>query len=98
MGLVAGFLETGDTLEECVIREVHEEVQLEITNLKYFGSQPWPYPCGIMIGFTADYVSGSIHLQDEELSRGAWFARDQMPEIPDKMSIARQLIDNWLNS
>ena len=98
MGLVAGFLETGETLEECVIREVHEEVQLEITNLKYFGSQPWPYPCGIMIGFTADYVSGSIHLQDEELSRGAWFARDQMPEIPDKMSIARQLIDNWLNS
>ena len=97
MGLVAGFVETGETLEECVVREVHEEVQLDITNIRYFGSQPWPYPCGIMIGFTADYVSGNIHLQEEELSRGSWFSRDKMPEIPDKMSIARQLIDDWLH-
>ena len=95
-GLVAGFVETGETLEECVRREVHEEVGLEIKNIRYFGSQPWPYPCGIMIGFTADYAGGQIHLQEEELSSGKWFDRDHLPQIPDKMSIARKLIDDYL--
>ena len=95
-GLVAGFVETGETLEQCVEREVMEETQLRITHLRYFGSQPWPYPSGIMVGFTADYESGTIHLQDEELSRGGWFDRQHLPDIPDKMSIARQLIDDWL--
>ena len=95
-GLVAGFVETGETLEECVVREVQEETQLTIGNIKYFGSQPWPYPCGIMIGFTAEYVSGEISLQDEELSNGGWFSKDNIPNIPDKMSIARKLIDDWL--
>jgi NAD+ diphosphatase len=95
-GLVAGFVETGETLEECVRREVHEEVGLEIKNIRYFGSQPWPYPCGIMIGFTADYAGGQIHLQEEELSSGKWFDRDHLPQIPDKMSIARKLIDDYI--
>ena len=95
-GLVAGFVETGETLEQCVEREVMEETHLRIKKLRYFGSQPWPYPSGIMIGFTADYESGELHLQDEELSRGGWFDRAHMPEIPDKMSIARRLIDDWL--
>lgn len=94
-GLVAGFVETGETLEQCVEREVMEETHLRITNLRYFGSQPWPYPSGIMIGFTADYASGELRLQDEELSRGGWFTRDHLPHIPDKMSIARRLIDDW---
>jgi NAD+ diphosphatase len=75
-----------------------EETHLRIKNLRYFGSQPWPYPSGIMIGFTADYESGELHLQDEELSRGGWFDRAHMPEIPDKMSIARRLIDDWLDN
>ncbi len=97
-GLVAGFLETGETLEQCVRREVREEVGIEITNLRYFGSQPWPYPCGVMIGFTADYLSGSIHLQEEELSRGGWFDINHLPMLPDKLSIARMLIDDWIVS
>ena len=96
-GLVAGFVETGETLEDCVKREVKEEVGLTITNIQYFGSQPWPYPCGIMIGFTADYVSGEIHLQEEELSGAGWFDHEHLPQIPDKMSIARKLIDNYID-
>ena len=85
-GLVAGFLEPGETLEECVYREVLEETGLHIKNLKYFGSQPWPYPSGIMIGFTADYESGNIKLQQEELNAGAFYTKDNLPEIPKKLS------------
>ena len=96
-GLVAGFLETGESLEECVERELREEVGIRIKNLKYFGSQPWPYPFGLMVGFTADYADGDIRLQKEELTEGGWFTRDNMPPIPDKASIARMLIDDWLN-
>ena len=95
-GLVAGFVETGETLEEAVVREVHEEVGIKIKNIRYFASQPWPYPCGLMVGFTADYVSGDLHLQRSELDDAGWFDRDHLPPVPDKMSIARQLIDSWL--
>lgn len=95
-GLVAGFLEPGETLEECVHREVMEETGLRINNLEYFGSQPWPYPSGIMIGFTADYESGEIKLQAEELNAGAFYTKDNLPEIPKKLSLARSLIDSWL--
>lgn len=96
-GLVAGFLETGESLEQCVEREVHEEIGIKIKNLKYFGSQPWPYPFGLMVGFTAEYAGGEIHLQKEELCEGGWFTRDKLPPIPDKASIARRLIDDWVN-
>ena len=95
-GLVAGFIEVGETLEECVRREVREETGLEIKELHYFASQPWPYPSGLMIGFTATYAGGSLKLQAEELSTGAFFTKDNLPEIPRKLSLARKLIDAWL--
>ncbi len=97
-GLVAGFVETGETLEECVRREVLEETGIVVRNIQYFGSQPWPYPSGLMIGFTADYESGELKLQTSELNKGGWFKRNNMPDIPDKLSIARMLIDDWLEN
>lgn len=95
-GLVAGFLEAGETLEQCVEREVMEETGLRIKNIRYFASQPWPYPSGLMVGFTADYEDGIIKLQADELTAGAFFSRDNLPELPQKLSIARRLIDWWL--
>lgn len=95
-GLVAGFVEAGETLEQCVHREVMEETGLTIKNLRYVGNQPWPYPSVMMLGFTAEYESGQIKLQDEELSAGAFYRRDNLPEIPRKPSIARRLIDAWI--
>jgi NAD+ diphosphatase len=97
-GLVAGFVETGESLEECVRREVREETGLEVRNIRYFGSQPWPYPFGLMVGFTAEYAGGELRLQTEELCDGGWFTRDNLPPIPDKASLARRLIDDWLAS
>jgi NAD+ diphosphatase len=95
-GLVAGFVETGESLEECVKREVMEETGIEITNIRYFASQPWPYPMGLMVGFQADYVSGEIQLVDGELRDASFFRRDNLPPVPEKLSMARMLIDNWL--
>lgn len=95
-GLVAGFVETGETLEEAVIREVKEETGLKIKNIRYYSSQPWPYPSGLMVGFYAEYESGEITLQRSELRNGGWFNKNSLPRIPEKLSIARQLIDNWL--
>lgn len=94
-GLVAGFLETNETLEQCVRREVREETGLEISDIQYAGNQPWPFPSGVMIGFTAKYASGDISIQASELRDARFFRRDNLPPLPDQMSIARQLIDAW---
>ncbi|SEE01288.1 NAD(+) diphosphatase [Prevotella sp. lc2012] len=95
-GLVAGFVETGETLEEAVAREAFEETGVTISNIRYFASQPWPYPCGLMVGFNADYVGGEIHLQESEIAKGGWFRKDNLPTIPEKLSIARKLLDAWI--
>lgn len=96
LGLVAGFVETGETLEDCVRREVQEETNISIKNIRYFRSQPWPYPNGLMIGFKAEYESGEIRLQRSELKKGGWYNRNNLPPIPGKVSLARMLIDDWL--
>ena len=95
-GLVAGFVETGETLEECVAREVMEETGLRIRDLRYVASQPWPFPCGLMIGFEAETDDEDIVLQRSELNKGGWFTRQNLPAIPGKVSLARKLIDRWL--
>lgn len=96
LGLVAGFVETGETLEECLRREVWEETHIHVKNIRYFASQPWPYPSGLMVGFTAEYEDGELHLQRSELNKGGWFRRDNMPAIPGEVSLARHLIDYWM--
>lgn len=97
-GLVAGFVETGESLEECVRREVREETSLEVDNIQYVGSQPWPYPNSLMVGFTADYASGEIRFADGELTCGGFFSVDNLPPLPPYPSIARSMVDAWVAS
>ncbi len=93
--IVAGFVEPGETLEECVHREVFEETGIRIKNPRYLGSQPWPFPNSLMIGFIADYESGKIEVDGVEIAAADWFDLDKLPELPPKLSIARKIID-WV--
>lgn len=97
MALVAGFVETGETLEECVAREIKEETDLDVTDIRYVGSQSWPFPHQLMLGFTARYKGGKLRYADGELSAGAFFTRDNVPELPSPPSLSRKIIDSWLN-
>lgn len=94
--VLAGFTEPGESLEDTVRREIKEEVGIEVKNIRYFGSQPWPYPDSLMIGFTAEWASGEIAIDDDEINDARWFTVEDMPLIPDKVSIARELIDNFI--
>ena len=94
--LIAGFLDAGESLEECARREVREETGIEITNLRYVGSQSWPFPSQIMAGFVADYAGGELAVEDDELEDARWFTVDSPPPaLPGKRSIARWIIDRF---
>ena len=92
---LAGFVEPGESLEQTVAREIAEEVGVQVDNVRYFGSQPWPFPNSLMIGFRADYVSGDL-VTDDEIEAAAWFSAGDLPLIPPRISIARALIDSWI--
>jgi NAD+ diphosphatase len=91
--ILAGFVEPGESLEEAVRREVMEEAGITVKNIRYFGSQPWPFPDSLMIGFTAEYDSGEIRIDHEEIVEADWYTADNLPKIPGKLSIAGQMID-----
>ena len=93
---LAGFVEPGESLEGAVVREVNEEVGIVVGDVSYRGSQPWPFPHSLMIGFRARYVSGELELDPTEILDAGWYRRDALPNIPPGISIARKLIDAWV--
>jgi len=98
--ILAGFVEPGESLEGCCIREAFEETGVRVGDLVYQGSQPWPFPHQVMIGFTGRALDGAdtpLTLDETELDRAAWFHVDALPELPGKVSLSRQIIDAWRN-
>jgi len=96
--IIAGFVEPGESLEQTVAREVKEEVNIKVRNIKYYGSQSWPFPHSLMIGFTAEYDSGEIKIDGVEIGAADWFEVSQLPGIPPHSSISRTLIDNFIKN
>ena len=95
--VLAGYVEPGETLEECVAREVKEETGVEVKNLRYFASQPWPFPHSLMVAFTAEHAGGDIRIDETELVDAGWYTADALPSLPDPLTVARRLI-NWFIS
>jgi NAD+ diphosphatase len=93
---LAGFVEVGETLEDTVAREIREEVGIEVDRVRYFGSQPWPFPHSLMVGYTAHWTRGELRPNAEEIVDAQWFRAGALPTIPPRLSIARRLIDAWL--
>jgi NAD+ diphosphatase len=96
--VLAGYVEPGETLEECVTREIREEVGIDVRDIRYFGSQSWPFPHSLMVAFTAEYAGGEISPDPAEIADAGWFKRESLPWIPEKISIARQLVDWFVES
>jgi NAD+ diphosphatase len=94
--VLAGFVEPGETLEECVRREVYEETNILVEKIRYFGSQPWPFPHSLMIAFVAEYAGGEIQVDGVELDEAGWFTADNLPQVPPPLSVSRQLIDAFI--
>ena len=93
---LAGFVEPGESIEETVHREVMEEVGLKVKNLKYYSSQSWPFPNSLMLGFHAEYESGEISIQEEEIADAQWFHYKNMPNKPALISISGWLVDDYI--
>jgi NAD+ diphosphatase len=93
---LAGFVEIGESLEETIAREVREEVGIEVKATRYFGSQPWPFPHSLMVGYFAEWAGGEIHPDGNEILDARWFRATELPPIPPPLSIARRLIDAWI--
>lgn len=93
--VLAGFVEPGESMEETIRREVREEVGVEVGNIRYFGSQPWPFPNSLMIGFTADYAGGELRVDPTEVEDAGWYTADDLPPLPPPFSIARTMIDDF---
>ena len=91
--VLAGFVEPGESLEECVRREIHEEVGISVRNITYFASQSWPFPHSLMVAFTAEWASGEIRPDPTEIAEAAWYGPDEIPRVPSRMSVSRSLID-----
>lgn len=96
MSCLSGFVEPGENLEQAIVREIHEEVGILVGNLRYFGSQTWPFPHSLMVAFQADYLSGELREDGEEIVEARWTDKDSLPRLPGQGSIARALIDDWL--
>ena len=94
--LVAGFVDAGENLEDAIRREVREEASIDVKDIRYFGSQTWPFPSNIMIGFRAEYAGGELKPDGEEVVESGWFDREHLPEIPRPGSIARAMLDAWV--
>jgi len=93
---ISGFNEAGETLEATVAREIREEVNIEVSDIEYLKSQPWPFPNSLMVGFKARYLSGAIKPDGSEIEDAKWFTRDNLPELPGKGSLSRFLIGRWI--
>lgn len=94
--VIAGFVEAGESLEETVVREIHEEVGISVKDIQYFGSQPWPFPNSLMLAFTAKHDHGEIQIDNHEILDAGWFSADKLPFLPSGISIARKMIDDFV--
>ncbi len=93
--VLAGYVSPGESVEETIMREVKEEVSINVKNIRYYASQAWPFPNTLMLGYYAEYASGELQIDNKEIEDAGWYSADNLPEIPRRISIARRLIDNF---